>query len=326
MKYSKEQLIAISENTGFRIEILEKVFLLMDLLEIFFADPILKQVLVLKGGTALNLFYLDMPRLSVDIDLNYIGTIDRVKMLIDKELIEKRIEMLCESQGFFMRRRPQNHAGGKMICRYPSVLEHIGNLEIDLNYMYRIPLLLTKNVTSYKVGERSINDIAILDINELAAGKISALIDRTLGRDLFDTYCLVDKNIIDIERLRPIFVAYAAMSRKKDFRNFEKTKLIYEFKEINHQLLPMLSTHYLSQIGNKNAWIDTMYKTVQNFLELLFPLRKNELEFLNALLTHGEVRPEILTTNLQLQNNIKMHPAILWNAYKFKHSRLQPHK
>ncbi|MCG2795115.1 MAG: nucleotidyl transferase AbiEii/AbiGii toxin family protein [Actinomycetia bacterium] len=33
--------------------------------------------LVLKGGTALNLFYLDMPRLSVDIDLNYIGAAGR---------------------------------------------------------------------------------------------------------------------------------------------------------------------------------------------------------------------------------------------------------
>jgi hypothetical protein len=37
--------------------------------------------MVLKGGTALNLFVLDVPRLSVDIDLNYIGAADRETML-----------------------------------------------------------------------------------------------------------------------------------------------------------------------------------------------------------------------------------------------------
>lgn len=76
MKYSKEQLMALSDNTGFRAEILEKVLLLMDLLEYFFSDPTLEEKLVLKGGTALNLFHLELPRLSVDIDLNYIGEVE----------------------------------------------------------------------------------------------------------------------------------------------------------------------------------------------------------------------------------------------------------
>lgn len=62
-------------------EILEKALLLMDLLEHFFSDPFLKEKIVLKGGAALNLFYLELPRLSVDVDvdvdLNYIGEIGR---------------------------------------------------------------------------------------------------------------------------------------------------------------------------------------------------------------------------------------------------------
>ena len=70
MKIFKEFLIKESNKTGFRPEILEKVWQLMNVLEGIHAHPYLQERLVLKGGTALNLFVFDLPRLSVDIDLN----------------------------------------------------------------------------------------------------------------------------------------------------------------------------------------------------------------------------------------------------------------
>ena len=74
MKIFKDLLIRESNQTGFRAEILEKVWQLMNVLEGINAHPYLQERLVLKGGTALNLFVFDLPRLSVDIDLNYIGS------------------------------------------------------------------------------------------------------------------------------------------------------------------------------------------------------------------------------------------------------------
>jgi predicted nucleotidyltransferase component of viral defense system len=59
---------------------IEKVLRLMGILEIFFYNDELADKYVLKGGTALNLFYFQMPRLSVDIDLNYLG-LERETML-----------------------------------------------------------------------------------------------------------------------------------------------------------------------------------------------------------------------------------------------------
>lgn len=106
MKYSNEQLQNIAQDTGFRAEILEKVLLLMDLLAAFADDHILKNNMALKGGTALNLFYLNLPRLSVDIDLNYIGEVDRDKMLQARSIIEERIVSICELQGFAIYRKP----------------------------------------------------------------------------------------------------------------------------------------------------------------------------------------------------------------------------
>jgi predicted nucleotidyltransferase component of viral defense system len=78
---SRERLLAEAAALSFRPEILEKVARLLSLLEALRRHPRLKGRLALKGGTALNLFCFDVPRLSVDIDLNYIGFADREAML-----------------------------------------------------------------------------------------------------------------------------------------------------------------------------------------------------------------------------------------------------
>lgn len=61
MILSKQKLQQEAISTGFRAEILEKVFLLMDLLSEFETYPQIKNKLILKGGTALNLFYFNLP-------------------------------------------------------------------------------------------------------------------------------------------------------------------------------------------------------------------------------------------------------------------------
>ena len=84
MTLSAESLTRLAGETGFRIEFLEKVDRLVELLQELFEDTFLATRLALKGGTALNLFHFDLPRLSVDIDLNYIGALDREMMLDER--------------------------------------------------------------------------------------------------------------------------------------------------------------------------------------------------------------------------------------------------
>jgi predicted nucleotidyltransferase component of viral defense system len=91
VRISKEKLLTEAELTGFRAEILEKVIHLLNLLETLNSHPFLKDRLALKGGTALNLFVFPLPRLSVDIDLNYIGTVDRESMLAERPKVEEAI-------------------------------------------------------------------------------------------------------------------------------------------------------------------------------------------------------------------------------------------
>src|SRR5207247_9798651 len=85
MRLTASELAREAAATGFQTEPLEKAVLLLELLESIRSHPFLKERIALKGGTALNLFVFDVPRLSVDIDLNYIGAVDREGMLADRD-------------------------------------------------------------------------------------------------------------------------------------------------------------------------------------------------------------------------------------------------
>ena len=187
MKVSRERLTSESQATGFRPEVLEKVIHLLNLLEGFNRHPFLKGRLALKGGTALNLFLFDVPRLSVDIDLNYIGAVDRDTMMAERPKVEQAVQAVCSREGMNITRMPTDHAGGKWRLRYDSTLGEGGNLEVDLNFMFRVPLWPIA-LRDAKVGSYSVTQIPVLDLHELAAGKLAALLARQASRDLFDAH------------------------------------------------------------------------------------------------------------------------------------------
>ncbi|MBE3135182.1 MAG: nucleotidyl transferase AbiEii/AbiGii toxin family protein, partial [Acidobacteria bacterium] len=91
MNLTPQAMAREAAATGFGAELLEKVFRLMALLDALNSHPFLKTRIALKGGTALNLFHFDVPRLSVDIDLNYLGAVDRDTMLAEKPKAEQAV-------------------------------------------------------------------------------------------------------------------------------------------------------------------------------------------------------------------------------------------
>lgn len=158
MILSKERLLKEKKDSGYRQEILEKVVWLMEILNAITDDSYLATRLALKGGTALNLFHFNLPRLSVDADLNYIGAVDRGTMLEERPEVENRMKNLFERMGLKMMRHPKEHAGGKMVWRYPSALGNQGNIEVDLNFMYRAALLPIEHKDSIiMAGDKSKN-------------------------------------------------------------------------------------------------------------------------------------------------------------------------
>lgn len=77
----------MAKELGFVRDTLEKVYRLADVLKFMESDDLLAKRIALKGGTAINLTIFDLPRLSVDIDLDYCISTGREEMLADREAI-----------------------------------------------------------------------------------------------------------------------------------------------------------------------------------------------------------------------------------------------
>jgi hypothetical protein len=93
-----------------------------------------------ESGTALNLFFLDVPRLSVDIDVNYVGQGDLDAMRAARLAFEAALVACCEREDCVVRRAPTEHAGGKFRLRYTAAAGGTGTLEVDVNFLLRRPL------------------------------------------------------------------------------------------------------------------------------------------------------------------------------------------
>lgn len=91
-KFDKAELDRIAREYGFIRDTFEKVIRLTDILRHINKDSFLKEHLVLKGGTAINLAVFNLPRLSVDIDLDYTPNDERETMLINRERITSVIK------------------------------------------------------------------------------------------------------------------------------------------------------------------------------------------------------------------------------------------
>ena len=79
-----------ARELGFVRDTFEKVCRLADVLAFLESDALLSKTLALKGGTAINLTIFDLPRLSVDIDLDYSENVPREEMLAQREIITER--------------------------------------------------------------------------------------------------------------------------------------------------------------------------------------------------------------------------------------------
>lgn len=317
MNLSRERLLTEAATTGFRAEVLEKVLRLLALLEGLRSHPFLRGRFVLKGGTALNLFLFDVPRLSVDIDLNYIGAADRDGMVAERPEMEAAIRAVCEREGLAIRRVPADHAGGKWSLRYRSPLGQGGDLEIDLNFMLRVPLWPIALRDSQLIGSYQVKEIPLLDEHEIAAGKLAALLARHACRDLFDAHHFLGHGNFNRDRLRFAFVVYGAVNRK-DWRAVAAADLDFEASELRNLLLPLLRYEVQARIGSTPDWAERLVEECRAGLRMVLPLEVHELEFLDRLLEHGEIEPSILTEDAEMIERILLHPGLRWKALNVK--------
>lgn len=102
------------------------------------SDDLLSGSLALKGGTAINLTIFDLPRLSVDIDMDFSNNVPRETMLQERERINDHIGKYMTASGYtFSPKSKQYHALDSFVYEYVNAGGMRDNLKIEINYMLR---------------------------------------------------------------------------------------------------------------------------------------------------------------------------------------------
>ena len=146
-----------------------------------------EDIFALKGGTAINLFVRDLPRLSVDIDLVYLPVADRDSSLQAVRDGLDRIASRLERDGRMAVERRLLPDGKRLVVQSDGV-----TIKIEVSPVLRgtvfPPVLRSVNAA---VEERfGFAEMQLVSEADLYAGKIAAALDRQHPRDLFDIHFL----------------------------------------------------------------------------------------------------------------------------------------
>ncbi|MCY4369504.1 MAG: nucleotidyl transferase AbiEii/AbiGii toxin family protein [bacterium] len=120
------ELEDLADATGFVADRIEKTVRLLALADDIAAHPYLASRLALTGGTALNMFVLAAPRLSFDLDYNYVGAGDRATMKAERPAVEAALANAFADHGLRVKRRPNLAFSPLRVhhARTPGALQH----------------------------------------------------------------------------------------------------------------------------------------------------------------------------------------------------------
>ncbi len=201
-------------------------------------DPLIKDALVFRGGTALNKLFINPPsRYSEDIDFvqknaDPIGqTINAIREVLKPWLGDPKWKITQRS--------------AKLIYKYESINKSASKLKIEINTTEHFQVLPLKKVPFSMDSDwfKGTADIITYEMDELMATKLRALYQRRKGRDLFDIWYVTTNELINLNRVFDIFAKYCAyndvqISREEFIKNLEQKKDNRDFHVDMSLLLP----------------------------------------------------------------------------------------
>ena len=278
-------------------------------------DVAREEVFALKGGTAINLFYRDMPRLSVDIDLTYLP-------LDEYEKSNANIEKALASIAATIDRNPSiraKHGFGGGGGRYKTriVVRDSQRMQIKIEAspvlhgsVYPPSVKTVTNVVMKQFGPVEMN---VLGFGDVYGGKIHAALDRQHPRDFFDMKILYENEGFSDELLR-VFMVYVASSNRpisdllvpKD--DFDETRYDNEFIGMTREAV----TKEEILLVRGKLFADIRERLTGNIAEFLLSLHDGE--------------PNFDLIGLPEAGNL---PAVLWkvkNLEKLKRENPRKHR
>lgn len=259
-------------------------------------------VFALKGGTAINFFVRDLPRLSVDIDLVYLPVKERVQSLqeISTALInaEERILKLIAGTGS-NRKLSGEYTTGLIISTGSA------NVKIEPNTVIRGSVYKPVEYSLCNKG-KELFELSVkaksLVVEELYAGKICAALDRQHPRDLYDIKLLFENEGIT-DQIRKAFIVYLISHNRPIAEllnpNLSDIKEIYE-KEFTGMTAEKIELEELIKVRE------------QLVKEINRSLTENEKEF---LISFKALKPKWDLLGLP---DIEKLPAVNWKLLNLR--------
>lgn len=265
----------------------------------------------LKGGTAINLFVRDMPRLSVDLDLVFAD-----HSLPREQALARINEAIREAADRLVRRGfqvhiPEAQAGEtKLLVRRDRI-----EVKVEANVVMRGTVHPVRRVSLVHAARNQLLadlELPMVSLEDLYGGKLCAALDRQHPRDLFDVMKLYEHEGIT-PGIRRSFVVYLACGNRPIHE-----LLFPQLRDIRHDYAHSFQgmTEESVPLDALTATRDKMIKQIQRELDgderrFLLSLVRTEPEWPRLGMAHLEHLPGL---RWKLQNLLQLRKA---NASKF---------
>ncbi len=164
----------------------------------------------LHGGTAINLFVRDMPRLSVDIDLTYVPIEDRATTMSNIKAALGRVKRNVETVLKDVRISDRSEAGKLLVSKSGF------GIKVEVNLVARGTISEPTEMTLCKKAQEEFEAFCVILVSpfgQLYGGKICAALDRQHPRDLFDVKYLLEREGFSDEVRRGFLLSLISSDR-----------------------------------------------------------------------------------------------------------------
>lgn len=266
----------------------------------------------LKGGTAINLFVQNMPRLSVDIDLTYLPIKERDESLA---MIGKTLQQIAgDIQKIMARSRVEagKIANSKVISKLIVFKDNI-QIKIEPNLVIRGTAFSCENRDlSPKATEtfEMTTKMRVVSLPDLYGGKICAALDRQHPRDLYDIKYLLDGEGINKQILKG-FLVYL-LSHDRPMHELLRPRL-KDFQDV-------YETDFQGMADEPVAY-EQLIAVRENLIQLISQkLTKDDKEFLISFKL-GQPKWSLLGVE-----GVERLPAVRWKLFNIQKMNLSKKK
>lgn len=266
----------------------------------------------LKGGTAINLFYRELPRLSVDIDLLYLPSQGHEEALINIRAALTRLSTLIKKT--IPEIRIQNTHEQSDALRLILQLGDI-RIKVELSPVIRGTIFPEERMEVCEVVEREFGyvEIQVASLPDLYAGKICAALDRQHPRDLFDVKFLLENEEFT-ENLRKTFLVF----------------LISHQRPMSELLAPHrkdIREIYFSEFADMaevNIPVEELEQTREDLISIIYQSMTDDER--NFLLSFKDRNPKWELLGLENIEEVSNLPSVQWKLMNLKNMDNPKHK